>query len=155
MAYTVSFISIPLYSPICTRPVKGTDASRYRAILDAADHIEANPLLYDYQTTAMDERTACILGWIGKCHGGAFVNADAVAPDLLGFTPTSFFLEMGRLMLGREPNFHKKADFYCLHDALLVVQGLRRLADRFRPKHIGLPACVTEIFNEENADAVV
>jgi hypothetical protein len=138
--------------------VEHTRESVYDAIVKAADHIEQYPGRYDYQETSVPRGTSdagCMLGRIAQYHGGEFCNADAVAPQLLAMGPSEFFREIAHLMLGREPDFHKKSDFQSLHHPRKAAAALRHFANRFRPKHIGLPAAVVDIFNSHNEDATV
>lgn len=90
------------------------------AILKAADHIERNPHLYDYQKIYAPEcgTTGCAIGWIGHFLGMSGKDLDEIC-DAIGTTHSEFYERT-------EPTGNVVAQ-EC------AVRSLRAYADRYHP----------------------
>jgi hypothetical protein len=99
--------------------------------MKAADHIERNPRLFNFDVFEMPPdcgTPGCALGWIGAFseikfeHTGSFIGVKYdVAPQALGITSTEFYDRMDAL--GQQRFWHR--------DAKLCAQKMRLYAAKY------------------------
>lgn len=106
--------------------------SRLRsAILQAADHIEKHPELFDYAEglTPHCGTQACAAGWIGAFYGleeGADITDREASESMLGVDYWTFDDRMDELNNKVEENW--------MRDAMACAQTLRLYADTYVPE---------------------
>ena len=126
----------------------------YEAIMKAADHIEANPNLFDFGnvTTPYDDNgSACAIGRILQYRGfGHRMYVGLLVPAFLGITEQEFFDRIGAIneqLGGLGPNTWKVLPCEC-------AASLRLYADKYHaPARVftGLPDSIRQIFEVETA----
>ncbi len=121
-----------------------------QAILKAADSIEKNPNLFDFNSVVDPSlkcgTPGCALGWIGfhldmeRRWGGGFRNGLDSVSEKIGMSDDQ--LKFYSVMDGLCGNYdwRKSADE--------CARGLRFLADKYHPVQ-GIPDSVLAIFNQE------
>lgn len=133
----------------------------YDAIMKAADQIEKNPELWDFNTLAIPEcgTPGCALGWIGhfsKCK----ISKEA---KLVGMVPQQTYLGNVALSMGlpSESSFYERINDLAGHNGLDwwlskastndIARVLRLYAEKYhghekQPAKTGIPDSVRAIF---------
>ena len=104
-----------------------------QAILAAADHIEAEPHLYEFARTIVPENTcgtpACALGWIAHFAGLPQQSMEEVSHLLFNMGQTEFYTRVSTVL---------GTDYWCGYtddghdgDPELTAKGLRLYADKY------------------------
>lgn len=119
----------------------------YTAIMLAADHIEANPNLFDFEAVEIPDcgTPGCALGWIAHFAGITTDICDTSA-DFLGVADGHKWRSEGAFYR----RMRALASHNWINDSALCVKGLRLYAEKYhgdeRIAHTGIPESVLDIF---------
>ncbi len=119
------------------------------AILEAADHIEANPALFKFFSTNVPEcgTPGCAIGWIGHFFDAQQIgeNVGVFSETILAIDETDFYIRMRDLQLG------------WMYGAEICAKTLRHYADKYYPSETertaGVPLVTVANVPENNQPA--
>lgn len=127
----------------------------YNPIMKAADHIEANPALFDFQSTEIPRcgTPGCALGWIGHFMGRP---AELSKDEYFSYSAVAIYtLKLGPWIVA-DRNFYKLLDDLTNRsrwrdNAIECAKALRLFAASYygeKPAITGIPDSVRQIFAE-------